>query len=150
MPAATGTYRAWGPYARDILKGSIATEQAGRFKAILTTSAFSPDFDADQRLSNVSGEVYEGDWPQGGKVLTNVAVSLITASDQVAIVHDPILAAECTFASPGASRLIIYDDTGANAAAKRLAFSMLLNASLQPVAGPVAVSSPDGIARSSY
>lgn len=150
MPAATGTYRAWGPYARDLLKGLITPEQAGRFKALLTTAAFTPDLDADQRLSNVTNEVFEGNWPTGGITLTNVTVSLITASDQIAITHDPILAAECTFASPGASRLIIYDNTGALAADKRLAFTAVLSAPLLPVAGPVAISSPNGIARSSY
>lgn len=61
-----------------------------------------------------------------------------------------VTAAECTFASPGASRVVIYDDTGANPAAKRLAFTAVLSAPLMPVAGPVVISSPNGIVRSSY
>lgn len=150
MPASTGTYRAWGPYARDLLKGLIATEQAGRLKALLTTAAFTPDLDADQRLSNVTNEVFEGNWPTGGIVLANVTVALDTANDRISITHDPILAAECTFVSPGASRLILYDDTGVGAANKRLAFTAVLSAPLLPVAGPVAISSPNGIVRSSY
>ncbi len=149
MPAATGTYRAWGPYARDILKGSIAVEQAGRYKAILTTSAFVPNFDNDQRLSDVTNETFEGDWPTGGLVLTNVAVSLITASDEIALVHDSIQAAEVTLPSP-AARIVIYDDTGVGAANKRLAFSAAISPSLSPVAGPVVISSPNGIVRSIY
>jgi len=149
MPAATGTYRAWGPYARDILKGSIAVEQASRFKAILTTSAFTPNFDNDQRLSDVTGETFEGDWPTGGLVLTNVAVSLITASDELALIHDAITADEVTLPA-AAARLIIYDDTGATSADKRLAFSAAISPTLLPVAGPIHISSPNGIVRSGY
>lgn len=152
MPAATGTYRAWGPYLRDWLKGQINPETAGRYKALLTTAAFTPDLDADQRQSNVTNEVFEvgSSWPQGGITLANVAVTLDAANDRVTLTHDPILAAETTFASPGAKRLVIYDTTGGSAAANRLAFTMLLDQALLPVAGPVAVSSPNGIARGNY
>lgn len=150
MPAATGTYRAWGPYARDLLKGLITPETAGRYKALLTTSAFTPNLDADQRLSDVTNEVYEGSWPQGGLTLANVAVTLDTSNDRVSITHDAVSAAECTFASPGAARLVIYDTTGATPADKRLAFTAPLSLALMPVAGPVAVSSPNGIVRGNY
>ena len=84
MPASTGTFHAWGPYARDLLKGLIATEQAGRFKALLTTAAFTPNLDIDQYLSDAqANEVFEGDWPTGGVTLTNVTVALDTANDRI-------------------------------------------------------------------
>lgn len=152
MPASAGTFHVWGPYARDLLKGLIATEQAARYKALLTTATFTPDLDIDQYLSDAqANEVYEGDWPQGGLVLANVAVVLDTANDRVGITHDPVVADECTFASPGASRLIIYDDlSGGSAATKRLAFTASLSVALLPVAGTVAISSPNGIVRSGY
>ena len=152
MPASTGTYNAWGPYARDILKGLITPETANRYKALLVTSAFSPNLDVDQYLAAAQvNEVYEGDWTQGGLVLANVAVALDTINNRVSITHDAINASECTFASPGASRLIIYDDlSGGSAATKRLAFTASLSAPLLPVAGPVAISSPNGIVRSNY
>jgi len=152
MPASTGTYNAWGPYARDMLKGLITPETASRYKALLTTSSFSPNLDTDQYLAAAqANEVYEGDWPQGGIVLASVTVALDTANNRVSITHAAVTAAECTFASPGATRLVIYDDlSGGSAANKRLAFTASLSAALLPVAGPVAISSPNGIVRSNY
>lgn len=152
MPAATGTYNAWGPYARDLLKGLITPEAAGRYKAMLTTSSFSPNLDIDQYLAAAqANEVYEGNWTQGGLVLANVAVTLDTANNRVSLTHDQLVAAVCTFASPGASRLVIYDDlSGGSAATKRLAFTAPLSVALMPVGAAVAVSSPNGIVRSSY
>ena len=149
MPAATGTYHAWGPYLRDILKGAITPETAARYKMILTTTGFTPNLDSDQRYSDVTNEVYEGSWTQGGLVLANVLVNLVTASDLVTLTHDQVTAAEATFSSE-ARRVVIYDDTGATAADKRLAFTALLDSNIQPTAGPIVITSPNGIVRSAY
>lgn len=148
MPA-TGTVRAWGPYARDILKGSITPETSSRYHAVLTSSSFSPNFDSDQRYSDLTNEVYEGDWPVGGIVLTGVTVSLITASDEIALIHDPIIADEVTLSTFGA-RIVIVDWTGAADSDRRLAFSAPLSPALSPIAGPIYIASPTGIVRSSY
>lgn len=151
MAASTGTYRAWGPYARDILKGSIAVETSGRFKAALTTSSFSPNLDIDQYLSNISGELYGGLWPSGGVALSSVAVSLDTAGDRVSITHSNIVVDETTLVSPGVSAIVIYDDlSGVSAATKRLAFYASITPAIITAVQPISISSPNGIVRSSY
>lgn len=151
MPAATGQIHIFGPYLRDWWKGQIAPETANRYRAILVSAAYTPDLDADQRYSHIAAsEVYEGNWPQGGLVVTNLAVGLVTASDRVNITFDPVTALECTFVTPVARVVVVDWLSGADAASRRLAFTWSLTPTLSPVAGPVVVAVPNGLVGGGY
>lgn len=156
MPAATGTYRAWGPYYRDWRKGLIQPEDAGRYHLVLVGPGFVPNYDTQQYYADIgANERYEGDWPQGGKTITNVVVAQDAANDRiVALTHDQVDNAGSngsTFASPGATQAIWVDwASGANAATRRLAFCCPLSPALIPTAGPIVFTSPNGVERSGY
>lgn len=151
MPAATGTIHIYGPYLRDWWKGLIQPEDSGRYHAVLVSAAYTPDLDADQHYSDLTAhEIYEGDWPQGGITLTNVAVTLSTGTDSVALTHDPVTAAECTFATPAARVAIVDWDSGVDASTRRCAFTWSLTPTLSPVAGPVVISAPNGLTIGGY
>lgn len=160
MPAATGDYRAWGPYYRDWRKGLIQPEDEDRYYLVFVGPGFTPNYDIDQYYADLTAhELYEGDWPQGGKPIANVSVTLDTANDRVlALTHDQVdnsvdegVPVGTTWAAPGATQIVWVDRaSGDGAETWRLAFACPLSPALIPTAGPIVFTSPNGVEIGGY
>lgn len=151
MTTSTGQISIYGPYLRDWWAALIDPTDPNRYRMVLTTADFVPSLDSDQHYSDLTGyEVYQGDWPQGGLTIENVAIALDTINNLVSLTHDPVTAAECTF-SPAAARVVVVDWlSGAGASTRRLAFTWPLSPALAPVAQPVVIAAPSGLVGGTY
>ncbi len=80
------------------------------FKVLLTSAAYTPDFDTHEFRSDVTNELPGGGgYTSGGKTLTNLSWLYEPDNNQVVLRCDPVT---WTAASFSARRAVVYRDTG--------------------------------------
>jgi hypothetical protein len=85
---------------------------ADDFKAMLTTSGYTPNVDTHVFLAAVTNEITGTGYTAGGQALTGLGISYDATNHWAVIAADPLVWATATFT---ARRLIVYKDTGSSA-----------------------------------
>lgn len=107
---------AYGKTVGPVLRGEIDFE-AVTLKAMLCTSAYVADVDADEFRADITGELVATGYPAGGITLTGIAVTPYT-SFWVIQADD---AAFGTLTGTGITQMVIYISTGSSATDRLLA-----------------------------
>lgn len=101
---------------RDILVGNISFD-TDAFKAMLVTSAYTPDKDGHSKRSHVSGEVSGTGYTAGGMTVTASVGSIDTVNDRVPVTFTGGTLSNATLTARGA---VIYKSRGGAASADEL------------------------------
>lgn len=79
-------------------------------KALLTSSAYTPDVDAHEDRADITNEVTGTNWASGGVTVSGVALSRDDTNNRVKLTASDISVATVTVS--GARKLVLYVSTG--------------------------------------
>lgn len=104
---ATFELKAYGLFAKSLANKEVDLD-SDTLKAMLCTSAYTPDQDTHQYKSDVTNEVTGTGYTAGGQSLSNVTVTYNAATNALILdADDPVWPAS----SITARVVVIYDDT---------------------------------------
>lgn len=129
----------FGEGMRFILRGAVDCD-TDSFKALLTTSAYTPDQDLHNFRDDVTNELAAaGGYSSGGVALTSLAVTYDTATNEIRWDFDDPTWTSATFT---ARRLVVYKARGGAASADELVFWVDFGADESIAAGTFAYVVP--------
>lgn len=88
-------------------------------KVMLTTSTYNPDVDADEFLTDVTGEVSGTGYTAGGKTLTTVTLTYDATNHRAVLGADTVTWTGATFV---AHRAVLYKSTGTAATSRLIGY----------------------------
>ena len=148
MPATIGIVQFYATGLAQYLAGNLPVIDPGELRGLLTTAGYVVDQEAHTDITDITNEVYGGDWPQGGVVLTGVSVTVVPAEDHVQFDFTTIEEADCNFS--GGKRLIVYHTTPADPEDRTLFCAITFADTLSPVGGAVVIAAPSGLFVAGY
>lgn len=112
------TQKAYGKFAANLMKGNINL-LSDTIKVMLVDGTYTPDQDAHEFKSSVTGEITGTGYTGGGQVLTNKTVTYDNATNQARFdADDP----QWTTATLTARTAVFYKDTGTAATSPLIAY----------------------------